>query len=410
MTCSTIPRSVNLTRGQYTRVRHCALSLTLLLLAGSAIHTTCAADVTTTPVIADAVTTSSTLLGGLWWLSTLACLGMLVIVMRLRKQVRRAMRLGQYELQHKLGEGGMGVVYRAHHAMLKRPTAVKLLRPEKSGEIDFARFEREVRLTAQLAHPNIVTVYDYGRTPAGQFFYAMELLEGATLDEAIAVGGPLPPSRVIHVIGQLTSALREAHDCGLIHRDIKPSNVILGPRDNAKLLDFGLVKELDDGGDGPLTADSCLTGTPLYMTPEMILSPDQVDHRSDIYALGAVGYFLLCGKHVFEFDSLVEVCSGHLHDTPRPPSERLGAPLPADLEALLLRCLRKDPDDRPQSADEIIEALNACRDAHSWKEQDANRWWRRHQADLERRHRPSPLDTGRHTVQVAPELSGCQRG
>jgi serine/threonine protein kinase len=405
MNCSTIPRSVKFTGGEYARVRQYALSLTLLVLAGSAIHTTCAGDITATAAVADGAATSSTLLGGLWWLSTLSCLGMLVIVMRLRKQVRRATRLGQYELQHKLGEGGMGVVYRAHHAMLKRPTAVKLLRPEKTGEINFARFEREVRLTAQLSHPNIVTVYDYGRTPEGQFFYAMELVEGATLDEAVAVGGALPPNRVIHLLRQVASALREAHDHGLIHRDIKPSNVILAPRDSAKLVDFGLVKELDNDGDAPLTADSCITGTPLYMTPEMILSPAEVDHRSDIYALGAIGYFLLCGEHVFESDSLIEVCSGHLHETPRPPSERLGTSLPADLETLLLRCLQKDPDDRPQSANEILEALSACRDAGSWDEDDAKLWWNRHQRDLQRQHPPLPLDSGRHRVQVAPAVA-----
>jgi serine/threonine protein kinase len=401
MTLSSTPRSVKLGPREYSRVRWYAFALSAMMLTGATIQSACTADVAALlPAAANSLNGAQPLLGGLWWLSTLACLGLFGLVLRLRKQVRRAMRLGQYELEHKIGEGGMGEVYRARHAMLKRPTAVKLLRRERTSSVVLKRFEREVRLTAKLTHPNIVTVFDYGRTPDGQFYYAMELLEGATLDEAVAVSGALPPSRAIHVLRQVASALREAHDHGLIHRDIKPSNVIIDDNDHAKLLDFGLVKQLDSPGDAHLTGDRNLTGTPLYMAPEMIRSPERVDRRSDIYALGALGYYLVCGEHVFGSGSLIEVCSGHLHDAPRRPSERLGEPLPVDLEELLLACLDKDPAGRPQCADEIIDRLDGCIDATRWDEHRAAAWWSRHGAAVNSRHRPQPLD-GPSKIQVA---------
>ncbi len=235
-----------------------------------------------------------------WWLLTVAvCTVTSRVLYGLRREVREARQLGQYLLEEKLGEGGMGVVYRARHAMLRRPTAVKLLPADKSSESTIARFEREVRLTARLAHPNTVTVYDYGRTPEGVFYYAMELLEGANLREVVDVEGPLPPARVLHVLEQVAASLVEAHGIGLIHRDIKPANILLceiaGAPDVAKVVDFGLVKEVERGGDASLTTAGTLTGTPLYMAPEAITAPETLDARSDLYALGAVGYFLLVG-------------------------------------------------------------------------------------------------------------------
>src|SRR6185503_3012449 len=211
-------------------------------------------------------------------------------------EVRDARRLGRYTLLEKIGEGGMGAVYSVRHAMLRRPTAMKLLPPQKFGAQNVARFEREVQLTARLTHPNTIRIFDYGRTPDGIFYYAMEYLDGANLAEVIAEGGPMPAGRVIHILDQVAGALTEAHGIGLIHRDVKPANIILteqgGVPDVAKILDFGLVKEMGETGADPLTHADTLTGTPMYMSPEAIAAPDQVDARADLYALGAVGYYL----------------------------------------------------------------------------------------------------------------------
>jgi serine/threonine-protein kinase len=327
-----------------------------------------------------------------WWALIVAlCTVTSWTLYGLRREIREARQLGQYLLEEKLGEGGMGVVYRAHHAMLRRPTAVKLLPAHKSSESAVARFEREVRLTARLAHPNTVTIYDYGRTPEGVFYYAMELLEGANLREAVEVGGPLPPSRVLHVLEQVAASLVEAHGIGLIHRDIKPANILLseiaGAPDVAKVVDFGLVKELERDGDVSLTTAGTLTGTPLYMAPEAITAPETLDARSDLYSLGAVGYYLLVGADVFSGRSVVEVCGHHLHSEPVPPSERMDSPVPSDLEALLLSCLAKKPQERPNGASDLRRRLRACNGFGSWTEEAARQWWDRHAEDLAERRR-----------------------
>jgi serine/threonine-protein kinase len=294
----------------------------------------------------------------------------------LRQQVRRAMRLGQYTLEEKLGEGGMGVVYKASHAMLRRPTAIKLLPPEKARAMALKRFEREVQLTAQLTSPNTVTVYDYGRTVDGLFYYVMEYLEGVDLEALVAADGPQPAARVVHVLRQVCGALEEAHGVGLIHRDIKPANIILcsrrGGADFVKVVDFGLVKSLDVPDEG-LTGDG-LAGTPLYLPPEALRSPETVDARSDLYALGAVAYFMLTGRPVFEGRTLIDVCDQHLHVLPVPPSAR-GAVLPAALERTVLRCLAKDAQERPQSAAALRAELDDA-DSGAWTEEDAGAWWR----------------------------------
>ena len=235
-----------------------------------------------------------TLAAAVWWTATTALTTLASrVIYGLRAEVADIKKLGQYNLGERLGEGGMGIVYRASHAMLQRETAVKLLPVDKIGEKTLARFEREVKLTAKLTHPNTVTVFDYGRTPSGVFYYAMELLEGATLDHVVELGGPLPAARVIHILRQAADALSEAHGIGLIHRDVKPANIMLCERggilDTVKVLDFGLVKELDQE-DAKLTGAGVVTGTPQYMPPEALTKPDSVDGRSDIYALGAVGY------------------------------------------------------------------------------------------------------------------------
>jgi serine/threonine-protein kinase len=302
------------------------------------------------------------------------------VIYGLRQQVREASQLGQYTLEEKLGEGGMGAVYRARHALLRRPTAVKLLPLEKAGEANVMRFEREVQLTSQLSHPNTVSIFDYGRTPDGVFYYAMEYLEGLDLETLVRADGAQLAARVRHVLQQVAGALAEAHDRGLIHRDIKPANIILcergGVSDVAKVVDFGLVKDVEGGTAGPgLTRVDAITGTPLYISPEALTAPEKVDGRSDLYGLGAVGYFLLTGQTVFEGRTVVEIASHHLHTRPTPPSERLGSPLPPKLEATILACLEKDKERRPRSARALLQALAECVDAGEWREDEARLWW-----------------------------------
>jgi eukaryotic-like serine/threonine-protein kinase len=309
-----------------------------------------------------------------------------LVVARLGRQARqaalKAKHLGQYTLEEKIGAGGLGMVYRGHHSMLRRPTAIKLLDVGKTTEETIARFEREVQLTSRLNHPNTVAVYDYGRTPEGVFYYAMELLDGINLEELVRQYGPQPEARVIHILEQICGSLIEAHSIGLIHRDIKPANIILSQRggmaDVIKLLDFGLVKALDVAKQVTLTAAGSLTGTPLYVSPEGIADPDQVDARSDLYAVGALGYYLLTGKPTFEGKSIIEICMHQVNTSPIPPSKRLGRAISRDLERLLLRCLKKDPEQRPQSARQLLHELQQCQDAGRWTEEDAEKWWTRH--------------------------------
>jgi serine/threonine-protein kinase len=319
----------------------------------------------------------------IWWLViTLGTTVISHVVFGLRAQIREARRLGQYTLESKLGEGGMGVVYRAHHGMMRRPTAIKLLKPEHTAETDLKRFEREVQLTARLTHPHTITIFDYGRTPDGVFYYAMELLDGAPLDRVVSAGGPLPESRVIHVLYRVAGALAEAHDAGLIHRDVKPANVILcrrgGMDDFPKVVDFGLVKDLEHRGGVGLTRADVVAGTPLFLSPEAVTAPDTVSDRSDLYSLGAVGYYALTGTHVFEGATLVEVCSHHLHTPPEPPSARLGKAVDPELESLLLDCLAKDPAARPAGAHAVRRHLERCVAFGQWTKDDARAWWEAH--------------------------------
>ena len=327
----------------------------------------------------------------IWGIAVAMAAGFSQTTYGLRKAVRDIQRLGQYTLEKKLGEGGMGVVYRASHAMLRRPTAIKLLHPDRAGREALTRFEREVRRTAMLTHPNTVTVFDYGRTTDGVFYYAMELLEGASLDEIVEVDGPQPEERVIHLLEQAAASLAEAHDAGLIHRDVKPGNILVvdrgGISDLVKVVDFGLVKDVGTSAgatseEPALTMANAITGTPLYMAPETVTAPDTVDARTDLYALGAVGYWLVTGTHVFDGKSIREVCSHHLQSVPDPPSTRLGTPVAADLETVLLACLAKRPEDRPASAHVLRERLRACAAAGRWTNARAAQWWAAHRHEL----------------------------
>jgi eukaryotic-like serine/threonine-protein kinase len=321
--------------------------------------------------------------GGLCWSSVGLAIGTVAshTIFGLRREVQQAKVLGQYTLEAKIGEGGMGQVWRASHALLRRPTAIKLLPPERMGEQAIQRFEREVQLTARLTDPHTVAIYDYGRTREGIFYYAMELLHGIDLERLVAEHGPQPAGRVVHVLSQVTSALAEAHDLDLVHRDIKPANVLLSPRrgehEFVKVLDFGLVKTIEaDRDQAGLTAVNTITGTPLYMAPEAIQTPEAVDGRTDLYALGAVGWFLLVGRPPFEGRTIVEVCGHHLHTPPLSPSVALGKPVPRDLEAVILSCLEKRAENRPADARALRKQLLACSAADQWTAEQAGQWWR----------------------------------
>jgi hypothetical protein len=337
----------------------------------------------------------------MWGYAVIVCTVITRVMYGLRAEVREARRLGQYVLEEKLGEGGMGVVYRARHGMMRRPSAIKLLRTDRAGELALLRFEREVQLTARLTHPNTITIFDYGRTPDGVFYYAMELLDGATLQRIVEHDGAQPPGRVVRILTMACRALSEAHAMGLIHRDIKPANIMLctqgGEHDVVKMLDFGLVKEFAVDDDVKLTAASAITGTPQYMAPESIRAPDTVDVRTDIYALGAVAYYLLAGVDVFDGKSVVEVISQHLHQIPEPISAR-GRPIPPDLEAVVLACLSKDPSQRPQSAAELRRRIEACA-VDPWDSETARAWWRDHESALE--HTVAQSSNGPRTIAVA---------
>lgn len=335
---------------------------------------------------------------GLLALSSVAIFGFTLVVARMEREAQKAAleakRLGQYCLEEKLGAGGMGVVYKGHHAMLRRPTAIKMLNPDMVNDLSIARFEREVQTTCKLNNSNTIAIYDYGRTPEGVFYYAMEYLDGLDLLALVDSCGPLPEGRVIHILKGICSSIAEAHGLGLVHRDIKPANVMLNRRggnfDVVKVLDFGLVKALDET---KITVQSgTLAGTPLYMSPEAIQAPDRVDTRSDIYSIGALGYFLVTGQPVFNATTLLEVCNDHVHTIPQPPSERLGRPVSSELEYILLACLEKNRDKRPQTARDLAELLDCAQAAGSWSVQDATSWWINHERLSLAQTLPTQLD------------------
>jgi serine/threonine-protein kinase len=333
--------------------------------------------------------------GALLSIAAMLVVGMLHLAGRLRGEVQAAKQIGQYRLIRKLGEGGMGIVYEAEHALLRRPTALKVISPRAVGQAAISRFEREVKATSQLTHPNTVAVYDYGRAPRGVFYYAMEYLPGANLEQMVKATGPLPPSRVVHLLRQACASLAEAHAAGLVHRDIKPANVMVcergGIHDFVKVLDFGLVKDNRQGNEAASMAGS-IVGTPHYMAPEIVLGRGATA-STDLYALGAVGYFMLTGEEVFQDSTLIGVIARHMSDPPEPPSARLqsslarGRParfdeaIPADLEAVILRCLAKTAEGRPGSAEELRELLRVCA-VTPWSQPEARRYWIESRAEV----------------------------
>jgi eukaryotic-like serine/threonine-protein kinase len=319
------------------------------------------------------------------------------VIYGLRRQAQTAMRLGQYTLDSKIGEGGNGSVYRAHHALLRRPTAIKLMLPDRIGADTVDRFEREVQHMSQLTHWNTVAVYDYGRNPDGLFYYAMEYLDGINLENLVIDFGRQPADRVIAILRQVCGALKEAHRRGIIHRDIKPANIILCERgdvpDVAKVVDYGLVKEITaDKGE------SMILGTPAYVAPEAVTDPATVGPAVDLYALGLVGYFLLTARRVFEGNTAVDVCVQHVTAQPKPMSTH-GVKVSAELEHIIMMCLAKQPSGRPADAGTLAKLLGDIPPAGDWSEEEALRWW----SDFRKLERPhaATADTRTITVDIA---------
>ncbi len=309
---------------------------------------------------------------------------------RLTEAELKARQLGQYQLLEKIGEGGMGTVYKAHHALLRRETALKLLTPDKADPISIQRFEREVRLTCRLMHPNTIQIFDYGHTPEGIFYYAMEYLDGLNLAEFVDAYGPQPEGRVVNLLIQVCESLAEAHASGLVHRDIKPANVFVTDRggvpDMVKVLDFGLVRPVASVDNTALDAadTEILAGTPNYMSPEAVENGATADARSDLYSVGAVGYYLLTGQGVFDGETIAEICRKRVEEEPVPPSIRIGRPICPHLEALILRCLERDPKDRPQSAHELLTLLAASPRIADWNIEQRAAWWVAHREAINR--------------------------
>jgi len=310
------------------------------------------------------------------------------IIYGLGAELKRAQDLGSYRLVERLGQGGMGDVWRARHRLLARPAAIKLMRPEVLGGSSparqselHARFEREAQATASLRSPHTIELYDFGVADSGAFYYVMEFLDGFDLEILVDRFGPVPAERTVHLLLQICDSLAEAHANGLIHRDIKPANVYVcrygREVDFVKVLDFGLVKERSDqrATGLTLTADHHAGGTPAFMAPEQVRGIDAIDQRSDIYALGCVAYWLMTGQLVFTGRTAMETMLQHTQTRPAPPSQRTELSIPPPLDELILACLEKNPDDRPATADELAARLAAIKTMAPWTQQRAREWW-----------------------------------
>jgi serine/threonine protein kinase len=321
-----------------------------------------------------------------------------IMFQRIGRRLREARELGSYELIEQLGQGGMGEVWRARHRLLARDAAIKLVRPEVLGagseeqaRLLLRRFEREAQATAQLSSAHSIRLFDFGATDEGSFYYVMELLMGRDLESFVREFGPIPADRTMFLLRQVCHSLAEAHERGLIHRDIKPANIYVCRMgldyDFVKVLDFGLVKfneaqQSENQTQTLMTAAHTTLGTPAYMAPEIILGRSGVDRRADVYALGCVAYFMLTGQRVFEGETPMQALVDHVHTPPVPPSQRSELRIPPDLENIVLSCLEKDPDKRPQDAVQLRRMLQTCPTCNSWSSAQARDWWRLHLPDL----------------------------
>jgi tRNA A-37 threonylcarbamoyl transferase component Bud32 len=314
------------------------------------------------------------------------------IVYALGADVSRARELGSYHLIERLGQGGMGEVWKASHQLLARQAAIKFIRPETISSADpeesktmLKRFELEAQTTAALSSAHTIDLYDFGITDDGTFYYVMELLDGLDCDRLVRRFGPLPAARVVHLMTQICESLEEAHDKGLIHRDVKPANIYvcrLGNRyDFVKVLDFGIVahRRAPEAPEVRLTHPEHAVGTPEFMPPEVALGR-AIDGRTDLYGLGCVAYWLATGRAVFGGASVYEIVSQHLHVTPDPPSRHAPNGIPAELDAVILRCLEKDPNRRPAGARELARQLRAVPLSEPWRDESAEAWWADHLA------------------------------
>jgi serine/threonine-protein kinase len=335
------------------------------------------------------------------------------LLQRMGRRLREAQELGSYHLVELLGRGGMGEVWRAEHRLLARQAAVKLVRPEVLGARDegearvmLRRFEREAQATSVLSSPHTIQVFDFGVTDEGTFYYVMELLAGRDLESLVREFGPVPASRAIYLLRQVAHSLADAHARGLVHRDVKPANIYVCRMgleyDFVKVLDFGLVKinSRRRGADSLATLDHTTTGTPAYMAPEAILGDAEVDRRADVYALGCVAYFLLTGQLVFEADTSMKMLMQHVHAQPVPPSERTELPIPKELDDLVLACLQKDPNLRPQNASDLFRMAQACHACGEWNVDTAQKWWKVHLPEF-----TGPLAVGeQHASGIRPPV------
>jgi serine/threonine-protein kinase len=313
------------------------------------------------------------------------------VLHRLGHRLHEAQELGTYRLVEPLGKGGMGEVWRAEHRLLARSAAIKLVRPEVLGagigadpRLVLRRFEREARATAALSSPHTIRVFDFGATSDGAFYYVMELLSGRDLESLIREFGPVEADRALYLLRQVCHSLAEAHARGLVHRDIKPANIYVCRMgldyDFVKVLDFGLVTFR--GRSDIQALEHQTTGTPAYMAPEIILGEADIDRRADVYALGCVMYYLLTGQLVFEGETPMKVLMQHIHDRPIPPSQRTELPVPPEIDRMVLACLEKDPNRRPQNAEELLSLSLACRSCEQWNQTSARRWWEIHLPEL----------------------------
>jgi serine/threonine-protein kinase len=318
------------------------------------------------------------------------CAGMAIVpailLNKLARHVQEARELGSYRLIERIGSGGMGEVWRADHRLLSRDAAVKIIRPERlevrgeEAERTMLRFEKEAQATAALRSPHTIDLYDFGITDEGTFFYVMELLDGVDLNTLVERFGPLPSERVAFLLRQMCHSLADAHAAGLIHRDIKPANVFACRQgldcDFVKVLDFGLVKGSPGGPEGEVlqSDEQTVKGTPAFLSPECARG-SVVDSRADLYALGCVAYWLLTGRLVFEGETAMEVIISHVKEKPESPSRWAEIPVQPDFEELVLRCLEKDPEKRPASAEELGEMIRSCPFERPWTEAKAREWW-----------------------------------